>query len=274
MNAARQEGIEITFDQYPYSAASTIFHAILPPWMHAGGTEETLIRLSIPEIRKRISEEFKTNTEYENWVLNCGWKNIMITSVQTHSNKCLEGKNMIEISEFRQQSPEDAAFDILIEEKGNVAMVIHWGFEEDVLQSMCHPLQMVGSDGIFGGKPHPRLYGTFPRVLGKYVREEGALTLEQAIRRMTGAPAQLMRLKDRGLIKEGYQADIVIFDPEKIKDRATFEEPLLEPEGIHVVYINGKLTVNQGEYTGARDGKVIRRFQSSKIDKVATFQDR
>ncbi|QOS88926.1 N-acyl-D-amino-acid deacylase family protein [Peribacillus sp. JNUCC41] len=274
MSAARQEGIEITFDQYPYSAASTVFHAILPPWMHAGGTEETLKRLSIPEFRKRISDEFKTNTDYENWVLNCGWKNIMITSVQTGSNKRLEGKDMIEISEIRQQSPEDAAFDILIEEKGNVAMVIHWGFEEDVLQSMCHPLQMVGSDGIFGGKPHPRLHGTFPRVLGKYVREEGALTLEQAIRRMTGAPAQLMRLKDRGLIKEGYQADIVIFDPGKIKDRATFDEPLLEPEGIHVVYINGKLTVYHGEYTGARYGKVIRRFRSSKINKVATFQDR
>jgi N-acyl-D-amino-acid deacylase len=258
MDYARQEGIEVTFDQYPYSSASTVFHAILPPWMHSGGTEKMLERLKDPDHRNKISDDFKHNTDYENWVLNCGWENIVITSVQTEVNKSLEGRNMMEIAEIRKQTPENAAFDLLLEEKGNITMVIHWGLEEDVLLGMQHPLQMVGSDGIFGGKPHPRLYGTFPRVLGKYVREEGALTLEQGIRKMTGAPAQLMRLKDRGLIKEGYMADIVVFDPSTIIDRATFSEPLLEPVGIHYVLINGKLTVSNGEYTGARAGQVIK----------------
>jgi N-acyl-D-amino-acid deacylase len=170
----------------------------------------------------------------------------------------LEGKNMIEIAEIRKKTPDDAAFDLLIEEKGSVTMIIHWGYEEDVLLGMCHQLQMVGSDGIFGGKPHPRLYGTFPRVLGKYVREKGALKLEKAIRKMTGFPAQLMRLKDRGLIKEGYQADIVVFDQGEIAECGTFEEPLLEPAGIRDVLINGNLTVHNGEYIGTRAGQVIR----------------
>ncbi|MCM3571455.1 amidohydrolase family protein [Neobacillus mesonae] len=258
MDQARAEGIEISFDQYPYTAASTVFHAILPPWMHSGGTEEMLERLTRPEVRKQISEEFKTNKDYENWVLNCGWENIIITSVQTAENKALEGKSVIEIAELKGKTPEDTAFDLLIEERGSITMVIHWGLEEDVLLGMCHPLQMVGSDGIFGGKPHPRLTGTFPRVLGKYVREVGALTLEEAIRKMTSAPAQLMRLADRGLIKLGYQADLVVFDPETVADCGTFSNPLVEPAGIHHVVVNGQLTVHNGEYTGARAGQVIR----------------
>ncbi|WHX69048.1 D-aminoacylase [Peribacillus frigoritolerans] len=268
MDEARCEGIEITFDQYPYTAASTVFHAILPPWMHSGGTEQMLARLKNPEDRKRIIDDFNNNKDYENWVLNCGWKNIIITSVQSEANKCLEGKNIIEIAEIRGQTPEDASFDLLVEEKGSITMIIHWGFEEDVLLGMCHQLQMVGSDGIFGGKPHPRLYGTFPRVLGKYVREEGALKLEQAIRKMTGAPAQLMRLKDRGLIKENYQADIVVFDQEKIADFGTFDEPLLEPTGILEVLINGKLTVHNGEYIGTRAGKVIKAARHQEMNLI------
>jgi N-acyl-D-amino-acid deacylase len=259
MEAAREEGIEITFDQYPYTAASTVFNAILPPWMHSGGVEEMLNRLKDPMIRDQIKEELETNTKFENWVLNCGWENIVITSVVTDKNKHLEGKNINEIAELRGTDSAEAAFDLLLEENGSVTMAIHWGCEEDILLGMRHPLQTVGSDGIFGGKPHPRLYGTFPRVLGRYVREKKALRLEQAIRQMTGAPAQLMRLKDRGLIKEGYCADIVVFDSNKIEDRSTFNEPLLEPVGIHYVLINGVLTVQEGKYVGARVGQVIRR---------------
>ncbi|KON88070.1 aminoacylase [Sporosarcina globispora] len=268
MDEARREGIEITFDQYPYSAASTVFHAILPPWVHSGGTEEMLARLKNPEDRKRISDDFKNNEDYENWVLSCGWENIIVTSVQTDANKCLVGRNMLEIAEIRKKTPEEAAFDILIEEKGSVTMIIHWGYEEDVLLGMSHPLQMVGSDGIFGGKPHPRLSGTFPRVLGKFVREKGALTLEEAIRKMASFPAQLMRLKDRGFIKEGYQADIVVFDQEKIAECGTFAEPLLEPAGIREVFINGKLTVHNGEYIGTRAGQVIRSACHLKMNPV------
>jgi N-acyl-D-amino-acid deacylase len=260
MEAGREEGIEITFDQYPYTAGSTVFHAILPPWMHSGGTEEMLTRLSDPGVRNRIKDELETNTHYENWVLNCGWENITVTSVTTDKNRHVEGKNLRDIAELRGIDPADTALDLLIEESAGITMVVHWGNEEDVLFGMRHPLQIVGSDGIFGGKPHPRLYGTYPRVLGKYVREMNALSWEQGIRQMTGAPAQMMRLKDRGLLKEGYQADIVVFDQNTISDRATYDEPLLESVGMRHVIINGSIVVQDGRYTGSTPGQIIRRI--------------
>ncbi|USK36505.1 D-aminoacylase (plasmid) [Bacillus sp. F19] len=262
MDAGRREGIEITFDQYPYTAGSTVFHAILPPWMHSGGTSELLKKLEEPVNREKIKEEFKSNENYENWVLTCGWENITLTSVSTEQNRWVEGKNLIEIAKRRGVDPSDAALDLLLEENAGITMVVHWGDEEDVIHGMRHPLQIVGSDGIFGGKPHPRLYGTYPRVLGRYVREKNALSLEQAIRKMTGAPAQLLRLKDRGLIREGYAADIVIFNPKTIADQSTYESPLEEPTGISYVLVNGKLTVKEGKYIGTTAGKVLRREKS------------
>ena len=262
MDDARAEGIEVTFDQYPYTAGSTVFHAILPPWMHSGGTEELLEKLKIRENQEKIKADFENNGEYENWVLNCGWENIVLTSVTTEANRWVEGKNMVEIAKELGVEPPDAAFKLLLEEKAGIAMLIHWGIEEDIISAMQHPLQIVGSDGIFGGKPHPRLYGTYPKVLGHFVREKKAISLEEAIRKMTGAPAQLLRLKNRGLIKEGYAADIVIFDPETVLDKATYEEPLQEPAGIHYVFVNGKLAVESGGYTGKTCGRVLRRVQN------------
>ena len=259
MDEARKEGIEVTFDQYPYTAGSTVFHAILPPWMHSGGTAELLEKLQDPEVQERIKEDFENNTDYENWVLNCGWENVTLTSVSTEKNRWVEGKNMVEISESLNMSPADAAFKLLIEENAGITMLVHWGDEEVISKGMKHPLQIVGSDGIFGGKPHPRLYGTYPRVLGHFVRERQALTLEEAIRKMTGAPAQLLRLKDRGLLKEGYAADIVILDPQTIRDNATYEDPLQEPSGIEYVFVNGKLAVENGKFLNVTAGQVIRR---------------
>ncbi|WHY74523.1 N-acyl-D-amino-acid deacylase family protein [Fictibacillus enclensis] len=263
MDDGRNEGIEITFDQYPYTAGSTVFHAILPPWMHSGGTSALLEKLKEPEIREKIKQEFKNNEDYENWVLTCGWENIIITAVSTEKNRWAEGKNMNEVAELLEAAdPADAAFDLLIEENAGITMVIHWGDEEDVIYGMRHPLQIVGSDGIFGGKPHPRLYGTYPRVLGRYVREKQALTLEQAVRKMTGAPAQLLRLKDRGFIREGYAADIVVFDPKTVNDKSTYENPLEKPVGIKYVLVNGQLAVKEGKYTGTTAGKVLRQENS------------
>jgi N-acyl-D-amino-acid deacylase len=258
MVEARNEGIEVTFDQYPYTAGSTVFHAILPPWMHSGGTEEMLQRLQDPEVRRKIKEDLKKD-DFENWVLTCGWENIIITSVSTDENRHVEGKNLIEIAEARNVDVADAAFDLLIEENAGITMVIHWGNEEDVIYGMQHSLQIVGSDGIFGGKPHPRLYGTYPRVLGRFVREKGALSLEEAVRKMSGAPAQLLRLKNRGLVKEGYWADIVVFDPTTVEDMSTYENPLQEPVGIKYVLVNGKIAVHNGEFINVAAGKVIRR---------------
>ncbi|MFD2616139.1 N-acyl-D-amino-acid deacylase family protein [Terrilactibacillus laevilacticus] len=259
MELARNEGIEVTFDQYPYTAASTVFQAILPPWMHDGGTLEMLERLKSPEMRKRIINDIETNTDYENWIFNCGMENIIIASVKSKENKILEGKNMLEVSKIRNQNPYEAAFDLLLEEQGAVTMVIHWGVEEDLLLGLCHPFQVVGSDGVFGGKPHPRLYGTFPRVLSEYVRKKKVLPLEKAIHQMTGAPAQIVRLKDRGLLKENYWADIVVFDPDTVEDQATYEHPLELPKGIFDVLINGKWVVKDGQYTGELPGQIITR---------------
>jgi N-acyl-D-amino-acid deacylase len=209
----------------------------MPPWMHDGGTEEMLARLKEPAVREKIKQDFIHNDRFENWVNSCGWGNIVISAVSTDKNRPVEGKNMLEIAEMRGTNPADAAFDLLIEENSGVTMVVYWGEEEDVMYGIKHPLQIVGSDGIFGGKPHPRLYGTFPRVLGRYVREKKVLTLAEAIRHMSGAPAQLLRLKDRGLLREGYWADVVVFDPETVTDCSTFEEPLREPIGIKYVIL-------------------------------------
>ena len=262
MDEARAEGIEVTFDQYPYTAASTVFHAVLPPWMHSGGTLEMLERLKDETIRQKVKQDFKENDHYENLVLSCGWENIVINAVSTEANRHLEGKNMAEVAEIKGQDPADAAFDLLIEENAGVTMTIHMCHEDDLIYGMTHRLQIVGSDGIFGGKPHPRLYGTYPRILGQYVRERSVMPLSEAIRKMTGAPAQLLRLKDRGLLREGYWADIVVFDPETIRDNATFDDPCQYPTGISHVLVNGKMTVKDGEYTGETAGRVIRRTKS------------
>ncbi|MBP1993781.1 N-acyl-D-amino-acid deacylase family protein [Paenibacillus eucommiae] len=258
MDKAREEGIEVTFDQYPYTAGSTVLHVVLPPWMHDAGTETCIKRLADPQIRKRIEYDLEHNDDYENWVKSCGWEHIVISSVASEQNRGLEGKSVAEIARIKGKKPTDTAFDLLMEENGSVAMIVHWGQEEDVMQAMAHPLQIVGSDSIFGGKPHPRLYGTYPRILGRYVREKQVLTLSQAIRQISGAPAQLLRLKERGLLREGFWADVVVFDPATVADRSTYEDPLLEPVGIEYVIVNGQMAVERGSYMGITAGRVIR----------------
>ncbi|QSO53980.1 D-aminoacylase [Alicyclobacillus curvatus] len=256
---ARAEGIEITFDQYPYTAGSTVFHSLLPPWMHDGGSAQMLENLRDVGVQNRIKKAWREDDAYENWVRNCGWENIVITAVGSAQNRSIEGLNMLQVAKSRHQEPEDAAIDLLLEEAANITMITHWGFEEDIISAMQHPLQMVGSDSIFGGKPHPRLYGTYPRVLGRFTRELKALKLEDAIRRMTGAPAQLLRLHDRGLLKEGYFADVVVFDADTVADRATYDNPMAESVGISHVLVNGQTVVQGGTYTGCTPGQVIYR---------------
>ncbi|CAK4847103.1 unnamed protein product [Aphanomyces euteiches] len=260
LDKERANGIEITFDQYPYTAGSTVLQMILPPWVHEGGTEECLKRLADSAMRERIQHDLLHSDDYENWVKNCGWNNIVVSAVASPSNRGLEGMNIKQIAALRGVAPAAAALDLLMEEKGSVAMIVHWGEEADVMEAMAHPLQMFGSDSIFGGKPHPRLYGTYPRVLGHYVREKQALTLAQAIRQMTSAPAQLLRLKDRGLLREGFWADVVVFDPQAVAALSTYESPLLKPLGIKYVLVNGQIAVSEGSYTGTTAGAVIRRL--------------
>src|SRR5699024_11214275 len=210
IEGARSEGIEVTFDQYPYTAASTVFHAILPPWMHDGGTEEMIARLKDPDIRERLKHELEESKGFENWVYNCGWDNIVVSSVGSDSNAIYEGKSISKISKLKGIASAETAFDLLIEEEGNITMVVHWGLEEDMESAMESPYHIVGSDSIFGGKPHPRLSGTQPRILSRYVREKGILRLEEAIHHMSGAPAQLLRFEKRGVLQKDYWADVVI----------------------------------------------------------------
>lgn len=270
MEVAREEGIEVTFDQYPYTAGSTVFHAILPPWVHDGGTEKMLARLRDHEEREKIKADFLTNLDYENWVYNCGWKNIVLSSIGADDYKEYEGKSVQDIAAMVGQEEADLAFDLLLKANGDVTMIGHWGVEEDITKAMQSPYHMVGSDSIFGGKPHPRLSGTQPRILGRYVRELNVLTLEEAIHHMTGAPAQLLRLKDRGLIQEGYWADIVIFDPARIADHATYALPLEEPQGIEYVLVNGLVCVEHGECNLALNGQIIKQVNDVSEEALST----
>lgn len=267
MYETRESGIDITCDQYPYSASCTFLNAIIPTWAHEGGIEKLIARLKDPKVLRRLVTEIEEGIPgWENPVKGSGWDKIMIVSIASEKNRVLEGKTIAEIAELRGEDPFDVAFDLLIEENGDVMMVEFAMCEEDVQMVMKAPFIMVGSDGsavtprgILGkGKQHPRSYGTFPRILGKYVREDKILTLQEAIRKMTSLPAQRLGLRDRGLIREGMWADITIFNPREIIDKATYTDPHQFPKGIEYVIINGTLTLEKGNYSGILSGKVLK----------------
>jgi len=177
--------------------------------------------------------------------------------VKTHKNQWAVGKSLAEIGSMVGKDPLEAAYDLLLEEEGTAGLVDFYGLEEHVVRILQRPEQNVCTDGIMGGKPHPRVYGTYPRVLGKYVRE-GALDLPTAIRKMTGKPAEVLGIKDRGLLKVGLAADIVVFDPEKVRDTADYSDPVRYPEGIEQVLVNGKILVKDGVHCPVRAGRVLR----------------
>jgi len=264
---ARDLGLEITFDQYPYIAGATTMITLLPPWVRDGGTEKLLERLRDPKTKQKIREEMnQVGQGWENMAYNNGWKNVIATVVQTEKNKNHEGKNFSEIRELRNDPDEVTSLcDLLLEEDGKARIVVFGQDENEMRQVMQHPLQMVGSDGrsvatygvLHVGKPHPRFYGTFPRVLGKYVREEGILKLEDAIRRMTSYPAQTYKIRNKGMLKEQMDADIVIFDPTTVVDKATFQDPHQYPKGIEYVIVGGEIVIEKGTHTGALPGKPL-----------------
>jgi N-acyl-D-amino-acid deacylase len=255
---ARSAGLDLTFDQYPYVAGSTMLDAIMPPDLHQGGTGQMLSELSKADVRTKLREIFATpTTAWENLVNIYGFENIMITAVAGGKNKELEGHLISDLSQMLARDPVDLVSDLLIEEDNQVTMAVFFGSESDVENIMKHPEMCVCSDGILGGKPHPRLYGSFPKIIGEYVRDKKILTLEDAVKKMTGNPARRLKLTDRGLIKEGMQADITVFDFDKIIDRGTFKNPCQYPQGIIHVLVNGSLALQDGELTGNRNGHVI-----------------
>lgn len=256
---ARSQGVNIHLDVYPYTAGSTMLASILPPWMHEGGMDQALNRLKDPQIRLRIKRELEQGIKgWENFIEFGGWEGIVIAFCERE--KELEGKSILQIADERNQEPAETAFDILLEEAGKVVMIIYAMSEEDVRTVMKHPLVMIGTDGIpTSGKPHPRAYGTYPRILGKYVREEKIFPLEEAIRKMTSLPAQKFGLKDRGMIAEGMIADLVIFNPSTIQDKSTYFNPHEKPEGIEYVLIGGSIVLERTKLVNSQKGQVIRK---------------
>jgi N-acyl-D-amino-acid deacylase len=255
---ARQKGVEVTISQYPYTAGSTMLQVVIPPWYLSKGPDE-LIRM-LRENRESIKRDFRERTDWESLSARNGWESILVSSVESEANKKYEGKNIVEIASMRNlEHPEDAALDLLVEEELAVGMIIFHMNENDVVRIMKHPSVSFITDGLLGGgKPHPRVYGSYPRILGRYVRNQGILTLEEAIRKMTSLPAEKLRLHGKGVVSENYDADITVFDPDTIIDNGTYDNPRRFPSGIEWVIVNGQVVVENGKHTKATPGRTIR----------------
>jgi len=259
---AKKDGISIFCDRYPYIAGSTGLSFYFPLWAREGTTDEFLAKLKDPALEIRLRAHL---AEQEKKLGS--WDKVVISSVVTEKNKKFEGKNVLAGATETEKNPYDFMKDLLIEEKSRVDMVIFMMKEENLERILAHPLVGVGTDGsavapyglLHRGKPHPRHYGTFPRVLGKYVREEKIVPLPEMMRKITSIPAQKFGLGKRGALKSGYFADIVIFDQDKVIDKATWTDPHQYPEGIEYVLVNGRVVIKEGEHTGDLPGKVLRK---------------
>ncbi len=266
---ANNRGLMIFCDQYPYNRGMTGLTTALPPWAHEGGTEQIVERLKNPEIRKKMRKDMESASApgWENYLKILGPDKIYISQVKLEDWKDTEGKSIAEITKLKNKKDDvETIFDMLLETECDVAITIESMGEEDIKRIMTNKYSMVGTDGsgvaptgiTSYGKPHPRFYGTYPRILGKYVREEGWLSLEEAIWKMSGFPAQVLGLKDRGLIKEDYWADIVVFNPETVIDKATFLDPHQFSEGITHVIVNGEIVVEDEEQNDMLPGRMLR----------------
>jgi dihydroorotase/N-acyl-D-amino-acid deacylase len=265
---ARDRGLDITADIYPYIAGSTALSACLPPWALEGGTDKMLARLRDSQTRQRLKTEIsQEQTTWENIYLGSGGPGgVLISSVVNRELEPLQGKRISEIAEQQKKDPLDAVFDLILADHGQTGAIYFMMSEADMRAAMKSPLVSFCTDSgsratdgpLAGSKSHPRGWGSYPRILGSYVRDEKLLPLEAAIHKMTGAPAARVGLKERGLIKEGMFADITVFDPAKIIDRATFESPNQYPVGIDYVIVNGKISVDKGQRTSALAGRVLR----------------
>ncbi|WP_261623841.1 N-acyl-D-amino-acid deacylase family protein [Nesterenkonia marinintestina] len=257
--APRRAGLPITQDVYPYTAASTMLTALLPPWMHAGGTRPLLERLRSAGCRDRVRAQVGDPTaDFENYALAAGWENIVLAGSGTGR---YDGASMAEIALGRGQDPVDCLADLLIEEELRATMIMHIMSEGDLRRALDDPRTMIGSDGLprgNGGRPHPRGAGSFVRVLDVYVRRLAVMRLEEAVRRMTSLAAETFSLPGRGRIREGYAADLVAADMTTVEDRATYSEPTAGPRGIEHVWINGEPVVREGTPTCRRPGRVLR----------------
>lgn len=260
LEAAEETGLNVSCDFYPYTASSTSLNSQLPNWVHVGGWEEAAKRIQDPLLREKIIQTIKPQLEE-----SVGWQSIVVSSINSQENRWLEGKNLEEIGLARNQEPVDALLDLLMEEDGSPGMIKFSMSDADVGTVASHRLSMVGSDGIAmpladpkNRKPHPRNYGTFPRVFRLFQREQGLLSLETTVHKMTGAPAKMLSLPLRGLIQDGFFADLVLFNPKTISDASTFTDPHQLCQGIHSVYVNGQKAYEQGQFLDPQSGVLVK----------------
>jgi N-acyl-D-amino-acid deacylase len=268
LDAARADGIDVTANIYTYTAGATGLYATMPPWVQEGGHDAWVARLKDPKIRKRVIKEMRAPADgWENLMqLAGGAENVLLIGFKSEALKSLTGKTLAEVAKARGKSAEDTIIDLIIEDDSRVDTAFFLMSEDNIRRNIAWPHLMFGSDegayspeGVFlKSNAHPRAYGTFSRLLGKYVREERVIPLEEAIRRMTSLSADSLRIQDRGRIGEGRYADIVVFDPAAIADRATYDDPHQLSTGVDHVFVNGVHTVSNGAHTGAKAGRVVR----------------
>lgn len=268
IDSARAKGLEITTDMYTYIAGATGLDASMPPWVQEGGLDQWIARLKDPAIRKRVIKEMKTDTDQ--------WENLMraaessdkliLVGFKNDSLKYLTGKTLTEVAKMRGKSPEETALDLVIQDGSRVGTVYFLMTEENIKKQIKLPYMSFGSDagtmspeGVFSkNSTHPRAFGNFARLLGKYVREENVISLEEAIYKLTGLPASNLKIQNRGQLKKGYFADVVVFDPNEISDHATFENPMQYATGVNHVWVNGTHVLENGNHTGAYGGRFVK----------------
>jgi N-acyl-D-amino-acid deacylase len=264
IDAARAEGLDVMGDVYPYTASSTSLRTLLPDWALEDGLDAMQARLRDPEVRARIRRDLEAPPVVGQSLLDrIGWENIMISYCARR--KDAEGKRLSEIAAVRGVDPLEAAIELLLDEAGQASMILFQLDEADLRRALSHPHIVIGSDGsalapygeLGAGKPHPRSYGTFPRVLGEYARVQRVLSLPQAVHKMTGLPARRLGLGDRGVVRAGARADLVVFDHRRVADRATYANPHRYPVGIEHVLVNGRFVIKDGEHTGSLPGRVL-----------------
>lgn len=275
---ARAQGQQVEANVYPYRAGQNDLSSILPPWAHVGGTEALLKRLSDPSLRGRLQREIREGIPGTNWynhyTATGSWEGMLIVSLSNPAYKRFEGKRMNQViaallPELKRTDPQaneiDVLFQVLRDNKGEAPTVYFHHSEDDMRHALRQPFVSISSDGaavategpLSSGNPHPRWYGTFPRVLGRYVRDEKVLTMEEAVRKMTSANAAKVGIRDRGLLRPGMAADVTVFDPARVIDRATYEQPHQYSEGIEYVIVNGEVVLDRGKHSGARPGVVL-----------------
>nr|WP_030431931.1 D-aminoacylase [Allokutzneria albata] len=266
VDEAIAEGCDISLDTYPYLPGATYLSALLPSWVSEGGQDAALARLSDVDTRERIRVELEETGSDGCHGVPVDWTTIEINGTRREENAHLVGHSVAESARAAGCAPSELYFDTLISERMGTSCLMHVGHEENVRAIMRHPAHTVGSDGLLvGERPHPRAWGTFPRYLARYVRELGVLSLAECVAHMTGNAARRLRLPDRGLVREGYRADLVLFDPGKVADTATFDRPRSRPAGIPYVFVNGVAVVDDGTRTSALPGRAVRNSHTSGV---------